>query len=676
MKIDTTNGSLAAGNAKRESLLARLLRQLPRGNTLDDEQWQRRHRLLQQVLLAHVPGMALLGWVLGQPFAVIGYTLIAPVVCIVLGHSAGNRRLRSFFVTGGLVFCSAGLVVLTQGSIEAHFHFFIIIGFIALYQDWVPFLWNVAFTVLSHGIGTVWLGSLIFSHAAGQANPWLWSGIHGVAVLAACSGMVVFWRITEDQQIARESLGKQLVIADAAIGRQQFASDMLVNLARRNQSMLHRQLDIINQLEEKERDPDALAELFTLDHLATRVRRNAESLLVLAGEHPPRTWGAPVPLRDVVRAAIAETEDLERVVFAVDDRVAVVGHSVADLTHLLAELIENAVRFSPPATTVTVRARPEMRSEGGHLLTVEDWGVGMPPADIERTNQLLNEPTDIDLAVAQRLGFHVVGRLAARHGIRVSVGPTPGSGVTAVVSLPAVLFAEIQQAPAVAAADDRPYLAGRSPRAVAGWAPAQEPGRNGWIEPMSVAGPLPTRSPGASSWPAAHAAPELRRAVASNTAEAPAFVPFGVPAATRSDWEGWWDREAGGDLGPVTGPPADGGAPQRRPVVAAGGAPARHDPFAVAVPAPREQDPPPAPEPRPQPAPPVPGQRAEPGPRTTLHRRVPQSHLAPELQADPVVPSTAGPRVSHAAAAEALSRYQASRQAAQSAARSEAEAQR
>ncbi|OLT02947.1 hypothetical protein BJF90_27845 [Pseudonocardia sp. CNS-004] len=100
---------------------------------------------------------------------------------------------------------------------------------------------------------------------------------------------------------------------------------MLVNLARRNQSMLYRQLDIINQLEEKERDPDTLSHLFTLDHLATRVRRNAESLLVLAGEQPPRTWSAPVPLRDVVRAAIAETEDLDRVVFAIDERIAVSG---------------------------------------------------------------------------------------------------------------------------------------------------------------------------------------------------------------------------------------------------------------------------------------------------------------------------------------------------------------
>ncbi|MBW0093548.1 hypothetical protein I4I73_30290 [Pseudonocardia sp. KRD-184] len=280
--VDPAAGETEDGPAPGTA--GRLWHYLPRGNTLDDRAWHRRHRLLQWTLALHLPALALLGFALGDPPLLIGASLVGPVLGLVMGVVVTQRRLASFFVTGGLVFCSAALVVLTSGSIEAHFHFFIIIGFIALYQDWVPFLWNVAFTVLSHGIGTIWLGDLIFAHPAGQANPWLWSGIHGLGVLAACVGMVIFWRITEDEQAEKEALGRQLVTADAEIGRRRFASDMLVNLARRNQSMLYRQLDIINQLEEKEQDPDALADLFTLDHLATRVRRNAESLLVLAGE--------------------------------------------------------------------------------------------------------------------------------------------------------------------------------------------------------------------------------------------------------------------------------------------------------------------------------------------------------------------------------------------------------
>jgi len=447
---DVVSTGPTAGQDGGRRVLLRLLSYLPRGNTLDDRAWRRRHRLLERVLLLHVPLVVGLGLLLGHSAVQATEAVVAPLICLVLGHLVTHRRWASFFVTGGLVFCSIALVLLTSGSIEAHFHFFIIIGFIALYQDWVPFLWNVAFTTISHGVGTIWLGGQIFNHPAAQAHPWLWSFVHGVAVLFACFGMVIFWRVTEDEQTKKEELGRQLITADAEIGRRKFTSEMLVNLARRNQSMLYRQLDIINELENREQDPDALADLFKLDHLATRVRRNAESLLVLAGQQAPRTWSEPVPLRDVIRAAIAETEDLDRVVFAVDDRIAVSGTAIADLTHLLAELTENAVRFSPPATAVTIRVRPNRRDEGGHLLTVEDWGVGMPADDLAAANQLLAHPGDLDLAVAQRLGFHVVARLATRHGIAVSLTATPGSGITAVVVLPATLFTQTVPPGAVA----------------------------------------------------------------------------------------------------------------------------------------------------------------------------------------------------------------------------------
>jgi signal transduction histidine kinase len=627
MQSDHSRGSTPAAENARPGFFTRVLRQLPRGNTLSDAQWAHRHRLLQYVLLGHIPLLAAIGWYLGNDPLRIAYTLIAPAILVALGQFVGNRRLRSFFTTGGFVFCSAGLVVLSSGAIEAHFHFFIIIGFIALYQDWVPFLWNVAFTVISHGIGTIWLGNLIFNTAAGQANPWLWSGIHGIAVLAACVAMVMFWRITEDEQTEKETLGKQLVIADAEIGHRRFTSSMLVNLARRNQSMLHRQLDIINALEEKERDPDALAELFRLDHLATRVRRNAESLLVLAGEQPPRMWSSPVPLRDVVRAAIAETEDMSRVVFAVDDQVQVAGRCVADLTHLLAELIENAVRFSPPDSSVTVRARADLRQEGGHLLTVEDWGVGMPVADLADANAQLATPHEVDLAVSQRLGLHVVARLAARHGIRVSLGPTPGSGITAIVAVPPALFATEPATPSAVPQDiavPRPYVGGRKAptAAVASSGSIVAPERTGWIEPVSMADPLPERRP----QPLPERRPEPITAEYPRIAPSPVpgFVPFGVAPADRDDWGGWWN-------GPVEEP----------------------------VPVPVEPVPVPAPRGVSDLAP-----EAHDG-RPTLRRRVPQSHLAPELRVDQEVAPVPDAPVPHPTAASALSRYQASRQAAQ-----------
>ena len=412
-----------------------------------------------------------------------------------------------------------------MGRIEAHFHFFIIIGFIALYQDWVPFLLNVLFTVVSHGVGSMWLRSLMFNHPAAQADPWLWSIVHGVAVLLACVGVMLFWRVTEDEQNQKDDLTRKL--ADAEIGRRRFTSDMLVNLARRNQSMLYRQLEIINQLEESERNPDALAELFRLDHLTTRVRRNAENLLVLSGEKPPRVWSQPVPLRDVVRAAIAETEDLDRVAFEIPEGPLVDGASVTDVTHLLAELTENAVRFSPPDTAVTIRGRRDPRGGRGQLITVEDWGVGMDEADLAAANTLLAEPPEVDLSVSKRLGFHVVSRLAARHGIRVALSPTPGSGITASVALPGSLF-ELKPEPVGAVA----------PAGPARLTPARLPGDRGLERPhRGVHHDGPDRV-------TADVRPLVPAPRPPLPEERTDRVPPEVAARASRSWSGWWEDPA------------------------------------------------------------------------------------------------------------------------------------
>ena len=309
-----------------DTMWRKLLDALPHAYNMAEEDWQRRHRLMLWVLGVHVPALVSLGLVLGYAPRTMVFIAIAPLAALAVGYLLRrHRRAASMAVTAGLVCCSVAFVGLTHGTIEAHFHFFIVIGFVALYQDWAPLLLDIVCIVVSHGIGSMWQQSLIFDHAAGQSNPWLWSLIHGVAALLAWTGMVVFWRFLDDAQREKDTLARRL--ADSEINRRQFTSDLLTNLARRNQSLLHRQLEIINQLEESERDPDALADLFALDHIATRVRRNAENLLVLSGEQPPRTWSEPVPLRDVLRAAIAETENLDRVVFVVDEQSAVVGHT-------------------------------------------------------------------------------------------------------------------------------------------------------------------------------------------------------------------------------------------------------------------------------------------------------------------------------------------------------------
>ena len=288
----------------------------------------------------------------------IGYSLIGPVLGLVLGAVVPNRRLASFFITGGLVYCSAALVVLTAGSIEAHFHFFIMIGFIALYQDWVPFLWNVVFTVLSHGVGRRWLGGLMFDHAAGQASPWLWSLIHGLAVLAACVGVVIFWRLTEDEQAEKEELGRQLLTADAELGRAGSPRSCWSTWPGATRACSTGSSTSSTSWRSRSRTRTRWPTCSGSTTWRPGSGATPRACSCSSGEEPPRRGRARCRCVDVVRAAIAETEDLDRVAFIVDERLAVLGHAVTDLTHLLAELTENAVRFSPPDTTVTIRARP------------------------------------------------------------------------------------------------------------------------------------------------------------------------------------------------------------------------------------------------------------------------------------------------------------------------------
>src|SRR6266511_3075409 len=524
---------------------------------LDQQVWMRRHVFLQWILLLHVVGLYVFGLWRGFGSAEVATAMVAPFACLVVGRLVPHRRLASLLITAGLVYCSAALVGFSGGSIEAHFHFFVMIGFIALYQDWVPFLWNILFTVASHGIGSVWQTNLMFNHPAGQTSPWTWSVIHGVAVLAACVWFVVFWPTTETEQQKSLRLTKQL--ADAELTRRKFTADLLVNLARRNQSLMYRQLGLINQLEEQ-----------------------------------------------------------ERVVFAVDERLAVLGNAVADITHLLAELVENAVHFSPPEASVIIRTRPYLQTPGAHVLTVEDWGVGLRPEDLAEANDLLAHPRDVDLSVSQRLGLHVVARLAQRHNVEVSLTPTPGCGVTSAIVLPPELFSTEVAEPASPPVDE-PVS-----RLAMASAARQAPRPSA---PQPVAPTAATAVATAPSWPTARDA-------------------LGRANPDDAEWSGWWQPSSdgtgnGGDAtngdrvgrpAPTAGRDTPTGAPDRPPGRARGPA--------ATVPMP----------------PPVEPQ---------LARRVPQAHLAPELrrqQAEADEPSAPPPDAEQAR--EALSRYQASREAA------------
>ncbi|MEU9416559.1 nitrate- and nitrite sensing domain-containing protein [Streptomyces sp. NPDC048272] len=236
----------------------------------------------------------------------------------------------------------------------------------------------------------------------------------------------------------------------AAVERAELAdgvSGVFVNLARRSQVLVHKQLTLLDSMERRSDDPGELDDLFRLDHLTTRMRRHAESLIILSGAAPGRAWRMPIPLTNVVRAAVSEIEEYPRVEVHGLVEAAVVGGAVADLTHLLAELIENATQFSPPHTKVRVSGEPV---GAGYVLEVEDRGLGMGREALHDANRRIEQSEALDLFDSDRLGLFVVSRLAARQGVRVHLRPSPYGGTTAVVLLPNSLL----QAAITAAADD------------------------------------------------------------------------------------------------------------------------------------------------------------------------------------------------------------------------------
>jgi signal transduction histidine kinase len=233
------------------------------------------------------------------------------------------------------------------------------------------------------------------------------------------------------------------IATDQAMLRRDVA-DMFLNLARRSQSLVDRQLELIDDLEQSEPDPKALDDLFHLDHLATRMRRNAENLIVLSGAEPPRRWVEPIPLGDVVRGASAEVEGYTRVVVQRIQGLGISGQAASDVIHLLAELLENAAAFSPPETIVTVSAHP---AAAGHVLEIEDRGIGIQPGDLEEINRRLEQSPGVDASLSRRMGLFVVGRLAARYGIKVRLRASFYGGVTAMVLLPSEILVRLDPGP-------------------------------------------------------------------------------------------------------------------------------------------------------------------------------------------------------------------------------------
>jgi signal transduction histidine kinase len=349
-------------------------------------------------------------------------------------------------------------------------------------------------------------------------------------------------------------------------------NDMFVNLSRRSQSLVERQLRLIDELELGEQDADRLAALFRLDHLATRMRRNGENLLVLAGAELRQRSGEPVPILDVLRASVSEIEDYQRVTVQPPDRAKIAGRAVNDIVHLVAELLDNATSYSDPESHVTLSAR--MTDYGGLVIEICDEGTGIPRARLVEINQRLSAPPPVDVSVSRQMGLFVVGKLASRHGITVELMSADGAGLTVTVALPPELVAGSDVAGGI---DDRSFA-------------PQLPAPDGLLR--SEPPPLPRRQPAyVSSIPQSDGFLDNPAAAAANTLDTPIFnamlskwfterqepalpMPDAVYATAAQDnpaYDGWEsEADAGWQAADVANTPiaeevTAAGLPKRRP---------------------------------------------------------------------------------------------------------------
>jgi signal transduction histidine kinase len=334
-------------------------------------------------------------------------------------------------------------------------------------------------------------------------------------------------------------------------------SAMFVNLSRRTQALVQRLIHQIDNLEQGEQDSERLGNLFRLDHLATRMRRNSENLLVLAGHKALQRSSEPVALVDVLRAAVSEIEHYERVSLNVQPGISVRGHVVNDVVHLLAELLENATSFSPAEASVT--ARGHLLTRGGVLLDITDQGMGMPADEMRDANSRLDNPPVVDVEASRRMGLFVVARLASRHGIKVRLRPGPTGGMTALIWLPDETVT--YQASGALSGSQR-FQAG--PRA-AGYPPADPAARASARASAAAADPVPRFS---ADGPSTHEGqPESTReladdgeavpspgAQATGNTNGPGAAQSASGGTDQADHEQWDDVRARSDSEARSGP--------------------------------------------------------------------------------------------------------------------------
>ncbi|MEU6964830.1 sensor histidine kinase [Streptomyces chrestomyceticus] len=412
-------------------------------------------------------------------------------------------------------------------------------------------------------------------------------------------------------EVAAVGRAAETAVVDAVAVARSHASgneqkvEVFVNLARRLQSLVHREIELLDELENQVEDPDLLKGIFHVDHLATRIRRHAENLAVLGGAISRRQWSRPVTLTEVLRSSIAEVEQYPRIKLVPPIEGTLRGHAVADVIHLLAELVENATVYSAPHTHVLLRAQ---LVTAGLAVEVEDRGLGLSTDEQTRMNGLLADPDHVDVAELLsdgRIGLFVVSSLARRHGIVVRLQSNIYGGVQAVLVVPKGLLGPESQQP-----QEGQYVDSGEITLTVSEPPAlADAGYGSPYEDSGPAGPASPREPRRRLVHAAHGAP----ATGAATGAYP-DVAYGEGA-----WPSAPETPHAGPRAPVDGPPPAG---------------------AHRAPGPHEGDGPPgAAAPGPVLLPPAPPTAADDGTRPRLPRRRKQEHLVPQLRGEPILPS-------------------------------------
>ncbi|MGR6320932.1 nitrate- and nitrite sensing domain-containing protein [Micromonospora soli] len=326
--------------------------------------------------------------------------------------------------------------------------------------------------------------------------------------------------------------------------------EIFLSLARRTQALVHRQLTLLDAMERREHDAEELEDLFRVDHLATRMRRNAENLIVLSGSTPGRAWRRNVPMVDVVRGAVAEVEDYTRVNVRPLGPVSLTGRAVGDVIHLLAELVENGLSFSPPHTTVEVRGQ---MVANGFALEIEDRGLGMSEDELTAANDRIVDKSELNLANASRLGLYVVSRLTERHGVKVQLRESAYGGTTAVVLIPADLVTED---------GPDPYTSGGFRVGAGSSSPVDVPVAPGTPEEAGPGSAAELVATATVTTPDAREESDPAPEPAETVTEAPPLTPSGLPARARKRQPVAAELAGGTSAAPPAVAPAeaDGGA--------------------------------------------------------------------------------------------------------------------